>query len=121
MDLDVLIFLCGDDKPCHELSDHGGDGLVLVVDVVFGELVNILCVDLTDDGLNADLVDDLLKCVVLPFQLLVVLELQELPASGCIRDGRIDAGREEQARAVEVGVVGDELHLVGGEDKREVR
>ena len=115
----VLVLLCGDDKPRSKLFEHRCDGLVAVADVVFGNLVDVLYVESTDDGFNADFVDDLLESVVLPLHLLVVWELKELATGGIIFDGRIDAVRDGKARAVEVGVVCNELHLVGCEDKRE--
>ena len=76
------------------MSEHGGDGLISVANVVFGEFINVLCVNRTNDGLNANLVDDVLEGVALPFQLLVVLELKDLTAGGGISDGRIDEGQD---------------------------
>ena len=52
--LHVERLLVGDDVPSPELLEYCRNGLVFVVNIVFGEFFNVLVVDSTGDGFNAD-------------------------------------------------------------------
>ena len=88
--LGIQLLLVGDGVPSPELFDHQCDGLILVADVIFGEFFDVLDVDSADNGFNANCFDGSLECELLPLHFLFFLKLEELMASGGIRDSGID-------------------------------
>ena len=109
--LDGESFAVCDDKPCPELAEQGFYCLVVVADVIFFELVDILLVDGGDGGLNFHGVDNHLKMVLRPAEFVVLLQLDKVPAFGVVRDVGLDKERIFEPGAVEALVSGDEAHF----------
>ena len=62
-----------DDEPCLEVHDHCCNRLGFVSDVVFQEFLNILVVNSSDDGFDADRIQNGLESLLLPFHLVRLL------------------------------------------------
>ena len=72
----VLFF--SDNIPCADLGNQFLDCMVFVPYVVLLEVLNILCVNGRDNDFDCHRVDHLLEGVLMPLDLLVRLELEEL-------------------------------------------
>ena len=97
--------LCGNNIPCAELYKHFPDCLVLVTYVVLLAFFHVLRFDGCDDGFDCHQVGHILEGVLLPLDLLVLLELEELTTLGGVLNY--------------VVVPGGESHFGLTEDKRE--
>ena len=120
MCLDGKYFTVCDDEPCLKLEEHGFYRLVVVADVVFLQLVDILIVDSGNDGLNRHGVDDHLKMVLRPEEFVVLLYLYEVPAFCIVRDVQVDEDWLFEPSAVKSVVSGDEAYFLLVEDELEI-
>ena len=118
--LHVELLLVVNYIPSSELLDHRRDGMVLVPNIFFGYFFNVLIVNSTDDGFNANCIDDGLKCELLPLQFLFLLKLEEVTVAGSVGDAGIDACRRCDAGTVEVSVTCYEAHFGVVEDEQEL-
>ena len=109
--LDGNSFTVCDDKPCPELAEHGFYRLVVVADIAFFEIVDILLVDCGDDGLYCHGVDNHLKMVLHPSEFFVLLQLDEVPSFCVVCNVWVDEGRIFDPGAVEALVSGDKAHF----------
>ena len=111
--------LGGDKIPRAEIGNQCLDCLVLVPYVVLLELLDILCVDGRDNGFDRHRVEHVMKGVILPLNLLVRLELEELSTLGTVLDSRVDELWFLDLLAVQVVVLSGRYHLGLTEDKRQ--
>ena len=84
------IFFGCDDVLCPDLLNHRLNVLVFVINVDFFYLFHALRVNVRDDGLNRHGINHLLKDVLLPVDLVVLLELEELAPLGVVLNFRIE-------------------------------
>ena len=85
--------------------------LIVVADVILFIFFDVLCIgNLLDDGDPAG-VDDLLEVVLLPADILFLLEFEELATLCLVKDCSIDGGRLGCWSAIKVVDAGREAHL----------
>ena len=118
MVFDSHIFLGGDNIPRAELGNQCLDGLVFVPYVVLLEFLIVLCVDSRDNGFNHHRVDHLLESVLLPLDLMVRLDLEELSTLGDVLNYLVDELWFLEPLAVQIVVPGGRYHLGFSEDER---
>ena len=78
------ISLGSNDLPRLELLDHRSNVLGLVTNVVFFYMFRILQIDVRNDGFDSHGIDHLLKSVLLPVDLVVLLDLDEIAPLGVV-------------------------------------
>ena len=78
-----LLLFC-DYVPCMELLVHCLDGLILVTHLVLFKLFHVLRVNGRNDGFDRHRICHLLKGVLLPFDPVVLLELEDLVPLGVV-------------------------------------
>ena len=71
--LHIELLFVRDDEPFLEERDHSCDRLVVVSNVVFREFLNIMFVNSSDDGFNANRIQYGLEYLFLPFHLVLLL------------------------------------------------
>jgi len=118
--LDVQILLIGDNVQSSELFDHRRDGLFFVTNVIFGEFVDVLAVDIAGDGFNGNCINDSLECEFLPLRLLSFLKLEKLMVSGGVHDGGVDECWRGEAGAVKGRIARYKARCGFGEDEGQV-
>ena len=102
------------------MRDRGFHRGIFVTDVLLPEFVDVLLIDGRSDGFDRHGVDDKLKVILRPFELLVLLELKEVPAFGLLFDVRMDKIGLCELGAVEGRVGGHVAHFWCVEDECEV-
>ena len=78
------LLICCDKVPHLELVDNRLDGLILVTHLVLFKLFHVLRVNGRNDGFDRHGICHLLKGVLLPFDPVVLLELEDLVPLGVV-------------------------------------
>ena len=118
MGFDSQLLLSGDDIPRANLGNQCLDGLVFLPYVDLLEFLIILCVESHDNGFDHHRVDHLLESVLLPLDLRVRLDLEELYTLGAVLDSWVDEIWFLEPLAVQIVVTGGRYHLGLSEDER---
>ena len=113
------LLLGSDDAPRSELLDHCLDCLVFVPNTVILQIFDILRIEGRDNGFNRHRIYHLLEGILLPFDLVVLLELEELAPLGVVLNFWVGELGIFEALAVEVVVSGGETYFGLGEHERE--
>ena len=95
-----------------DLGNHCLDRLIFVPYVVLLEFLDGFCVDSHDNGFDCHQVDHLLEGALLPLNLLVRLELEELSTLGAVRISWVEDLFFLDPLAVQVDIPGGESHFV---------
>ena len=119
MGFDIQLLLGGNNIPRAELGNHCFDFMVFVPYVVLLEFLDVLRVGGCNDGFNRHRADHLLEGVLLPLNLLVRLELEELLTLGSVLNCWVEELWFIEPLAVKVSVPGGRSHLGLAEDERE--
>ena len=82
--LDVEIILGYDDVPRLELLDHCLDGMIFATDIVLLYLFDLSRIDGCADGFDRHGIHHLLEGVLLPSNIVVLLELEEIAPLGVV-------------------------------------
>ena len=117
--LDLYLLLGCDDVPRPELIDHCLDCLVFVPNVVILQLFDVLRIDGPDDVFDRHRIHHLSKGVLLPFDLVVLLELEDIAPLGVVLIFLVGGLGVFEALAFEVVVSGSETYFGLGEHERE--
>ena len=117
--LDGPLLLGGNNITCLKLCEHCFYGLVFVPEVVFLQILDVLRVDGRKNGFYCHRVDQLLEVVLLPVDLMVLLELEELALLGVVLGFWAGELRFGEPLAVEVVVPDGETHFGLAEDEQE--
>ena len=117
--LDGQILFGGGDVPHSDLCDHRFDGLVFIPDVVLLQLLDILSIGGRDDGLDCHIVHHLLEGVLLPLDLMVILDMEELAPPCVVLNFWVGDLKLGKTLAVEGVVPGGETHFGLAEDEHE--
>ena len=112
------LLLCCDYAPRLELLDHRLGGLILVNHVVLFKIFHILRVDGCKNGFDRYGIYHLMKCVLLPVELVVLLELEELAPLGVVLNFWVEELWIFDAPVVEVLIPGGETNFGLGEPER---
>ena len=94
-----------------DLGNHCLDRLIFVPYVVLLEFLDGFCVDSHNDGLDCHRVDHLLKGALLPLNLLVRLELEELSTLSAVLSSWVEELFFLYPLAVEVDIPGGKSHF----------
>ena len=119
MGFDIQLLLGGNNIPCAELGEHCFDCLVFVPYVVLLEFLDILRVDGRGNGFGRHRVDYVLEGILLPLDLLVLLELEEISTLGDVLNYWVEGIWFLEPLAVQVAFPGGRSHFGLAEDKRE--
>ena len=108
-----------DDGPSSNVLEERVDGFVVVADVLFPLLFEVLRVDDLFDGGDAAVVDGFLQVVILPERLLLLLELEQSTTFCFVGDRWIDGVWLRDRAAVQVVDAAREAHFGLVEDEGE--
>ena len=117
--LDGELFLDRDDLPRLELLNHCPNILIFVTNVVFFRLLHLLRVDGCNDGFDRPGINHLLKSVLLSFDLMFLLEMEELAPLDDVLNFWIEDTGPFDAPVFKVLDSGGERHFGIGEHERE--